>query len=81
DDVKNSEGAVEKSHAVIRDTNAHKVESLKNTTEFAQMKNFEKVNGVLGTLAELLNKYANEYPNLTQFLSGATDAVKIFGAA
>lgn len=81
DDVKNSEGAVEKSHAVIRDTNAHKVESLRNTTEFAQMENFEKVNGVLGTLAELLNKYANEYPNLTQFLSGATDAVKIFGAA
>ncbi|MDW0491507.1 phage tail tape measure protein, partial [Mannheimia haemolytica] len=80
-DIQNSEGAVETSHAVIRDTNAHKVESLKNTTEFAQMKNFEKVNGVLGTLAELLNKYANEYPNLTQFLSGATDAVKIFGAA
>lgn len=81
DDVKNSEGAVEKSHAVIRDTNAHKVESLKNTTEFAQMENFEKVNGVLGTLAEHLTSYANQYPNLTQFVSGATDAVKIFGAA
>ncbi|WP_425331212.1 hypothetical protein [Mannheimia haemolytica] len=60
DDVKNSEGAVEKSHAVIRDTNAHKVESLKNTIEFAQMENFEKVNGVLGTLAEHLTSYANQ---------------------
>lgn len=80
-DVKNSEGAVETSHAVIRDTNSHKVEALKNATEFAQMENFEKVNGVLGTLAEHLTEYANKYPNLTQFVSGATDAVKIFGAA
>ncbi len=80
-DVKNSEGAVEKSHAVIRDTNSHKVEAIKNTAEFAQMENFEKVNGVLGTLAEHLTSYANQYPNLTQFVSGATDAVKIFGAA
>ncbi|AHG74194.1 Bacteriophage tail length determination protein [Mannheimia sp. USDA-ARS-USMARC-1261] len=80
-DIQNSEGAVETSHAVIRDTNSHKVESLKNTTEFAQMENFEKVNGVLGSLAELLTNYANQYPNLTQFVSGATDAVKIFGAA
>ncbi|WGE32596.1 phage tail tape measure protein [Actinobacillus genomosp. 2] len=80
-DVQSSEGAVEKSHAVIRDTNSHKVEALKNATEFAQMENFEKVNGVLGTLAEYLTNYANQYPNLTQFVSGATDAVKIFGAA
>ncbi|AGQ39552.1 TPA: phage tail tape measure protein [Mannheimia haemolytica] len=80
-DIQNSEGAVETSHAVIRDTNSHKVEALKNATEFAQMENFEKVNGVLGTLAEHLTSYANQYPNLTQFVSGATDAVKIFGAA
>lgn len=80
-DVKNSEGAVEQSHAVIRDTNSHKVEAFKNANEFAQMENFEKVNGVLGSLAELLTNYANQYPNLTQFVSGATDAVKIFGAA
>lgn len=80
-DIQNSEGAVETSHAVIRDTNSHKVEALKNATEFAQMENFEKVNGVLGTLAENLTSYANQYPNLTQFVSGATDAVKIFGAA
>lgn len=80
-DVKNSEGAVEQSHEVIRDTNSHKVEAFKNANEFAQMENFEKVNGVLGSLAELLTNYANQYPNLTQFVSGATDAVKIFGAA
>lgn len=80
-DVQASDGAVEQSHAVIRDTNSHKVEAIKNTAEFAQMENFEKVNGVLGTLAEHLTNYANQYPNLTQFVSGATDAVKIFGAA
>lgn len=80
-DIKNSEGATETSHAVVRDTNSHKVEALKNAAEFAQMENFEKVNSVLGTLAEHLTDYANQYPNLTQFVSGATDAVKIFGAA
>lgn len=80
-DIKNSEGATETSHSVVRDTNSHKVEALKNAAEFAQMENFEKVNSVLGTLAEHLTDYANQYPNLTQFVSGATDAIKIFGAA
>lgn len=79
--VKESEGATETSHAVVRDTTAHKVESLKNTAEFAQMQNFEKVNDVLGALSEQLVKYGNEYPNLTQFLVGAKDAVFAFGAA
>ncbi|AUI66704.1 MULTISPECIES: phage tail tape measure protein [Glaesserella] len=79
--IDESEGATETSHAVVRDTAAHKVESLKNTTEFAQMQNFEKVNDVLGALSEQLVKYGNEYPNLTQFLVGAKDAVFAFGAA
>ncbi|EQA14729.1 phage-related minor tail family protein [Glaesserella parasuis 174] len=79
--VENSQDAVEKSHAVVRDTNAHKVEALKNSNEFSQMKNFEQVNNVLGALSEQLAKYANEYPNLTQFLVGAKDAVFTFGAA
>lgn len=79
--IENSTGAVETSHAVIQSTNAHKTESLKNAAEFAEMKNFEKVNNVLGSLSEQLVKYANEYPNLTQFLVGAKDAVFAFGAA
>ncbi|MFW9320227.1 phage tail tape measure protein, partial [Glaesserella parasuis] len=54
---------------------------LKNSNEFSQMKNFEQVNNVLGALSEQLAKYANEYPNLTQFLVGAKDAVFTFGAA
>lgn len=77
----NSAGELEKSHAVIRDTNSHKVEALKNTTEFAQMENFEKVNNVLGELSQQLADYGKEYPNLTQFLVGAKDAVFAFGAA
>lgn len=77
----NSTGELEKSHAVIRDTNSHKVEALKNTTEFAQMENFEKVNNVLGELSQQLADYGKEYPNLTQFLVGAKDAVFAFGAA
>lgn len=80
-EVENSQDAIEKSHAVVRDTNAHKVEALKNSNEFAEMKNFEQVNNVLGALSEQLAKYANEYPNLTQFLVGAKDAVFTFGAA
>ncbi|MCT8640735.1 phage tail tape measure protein [Glaesserella parasuis] len=80
-EVENSQDAIEKSHAVVRDTNAHKVEALKNSNEFSQMKNFEQVNNVLGALSEQLAKYANEYPNLTQFLVGAKDAVFTFGAA
>lgn len=79
--VENSQDATEKSHAVVRNTNAHKVEALKNSNEFSQMKNFEQVNNVLGALSEQLAKYANEYPNLTQFLVGAKDAVFTFGAA
>lgn len=80
-DVKNSQDAVETSHAVVRDTNAHKFEALKNTAEFAQMQNFEKVNNVLGELSQQLADYGKEYPNLTQFLVGAKDAVFAFGAA
>lgn len=80
-DIQNSEGAVETSHAVIRDTNSHKIETLKNTTEFAQMQNFEKMNNVLGDLSQQLANYGKEYPNLTQFLIGAKDAVFAFGAA
>lgn len=80
-DVQNAAGATETSHAVVRDTNAHKVEALKNTAEFAQMQNFEKVNNVLGELSQQLADYGKEYPNLTQFLVGAKDAVFAFGAA
>lgn len=80
-DIQNSDGAVETSHAVIRDTNSHKIEALKNTTEFAQMQNFEKMNDVLGELSQQLANYGKEYPNLTQFLIGAKDAVFAFGAA
>lgn len=80
-DVKNSQDAVETSHAVVRDTNAHKVEALKNTAEFTQMENFEKVNNVLGEISQKLADYGKEYPNLTQFLVGAKDAVFAFGAA
>lgn len=80
-DVQNAAGATETSHAVVRNTNAHKVEALKNTAEFAQMQNFEKVNNVLGELSQQLADYGKEYPNLTQFLVGAKDAVFAFGAA
>ncbi|MCW9699713.1 phage tail tape measure protein [Avibacterium sp. 20-129] len=80
-DVKNSDGAVETSHAVVRDTADYKTDDLKNTAEFAQMKNFEKVNNVLGDLSQQLTNYAKEYPNLTEYLVGAKDAVFTFGAA
>lgn len=79
--IAKSEGAVETSHAVVRDTNSYKAEDLKNTAEFAQMQNFEKVNNVLGELAQQLSDYGKAYPDLTQFLVGAKDAVFAFGAA
>lgn len=79
--INKGDGAVETAHAVVRDTNSYKIEDLKNTAEFAQMQNFDKVNNVLGELAQQLSDYGKAYPDLTQFLVGAKDAVFAFGAA
>ncbi|AWX14275.1 phage tail tape measure protein [Mergibacter septicus] len=76
-----SDGAVEKSHAVIADSADFKAEDLNNTREFAQLKNLKSFDDSLGNVAKLLSDYGKEYPHLTQVLVGAADAVKTFGAA
>lgn len=79
--IDNSEGAVDKSHAVIADTNDYKVESLKSTAEFAQMESLKGFNNVLGEASQTLSEYAKAYPELTVSLVGAGTAVAALGAA
>ncbi|MBR0574069.1 MULTISPECIES: phage tail tape measure protein [Pasteurellaceae] len=79
--VQNSDGDVDVSHKVIADTNDAKVKKLQNTADFTQMKNFEKVNNILGDLSETLADYGKEYPELSKYIIGTKDAVITFGAA
>lgn len=79
--VENSDGAVEKSHQVIKDTNDYKVEDAKNTAEFAQMQGIKGFNNILGSVSETLSEYGKEYPNLTSALAGATTMIGGLGTA
>ncbi|WP_279572474.1 phage tail tape measure protein [Volucribacter amazonae] len=76
-----SEGAVDKSHAVIADTNAFKTEQLKNTADFAQMKSMKELNDKFGDVSEKLTEYAQQYPNLTAALTGAATGISALGTA
>ena len=66
-----SEGAVETSHAVIKDTNSYKVEDAKNNVDFAQME------GMKVKIAE----YAKAYPDLTGKIVTAGTVVAALSAA
>lgn len=81
DKVANSNGAVETSHQVVRDTNDYKVEDLKATAEFAQMESLKGFNNTLGNVSQTLAEYGKEYPNLTRALAGAGTAIGAFSAA
>lgn len=60
-----SEGAVETSHAVIKDTNSYKVEDAKNNVDFAQMEGMKGFNDALGDVSVKIAEYAKAYPDLT----------------
>ena len=60
-----SEGAVDTSHAVIKDTNSYKVEDAKNNVDFAQMEGMKGFNDALGDVSVKIAEYAKSYPDLT----------------
>ncbi|MBE2895453.1 phage tail tape measure protein [Pasteurellaceae bacterium HPA106] len=81
DSVHNADGAVETSHQVISSTAEYKTQDLKNTVEFSEFDNMKAFNKQLGDVTSTLSTYGKQYPELTQFLVGAKDAVYTFGAA
>ena len=60
-----SEGAVDTSHAVIKDTNSYKTEDAKNNVDFAQMEGMKGFNDALGDVSVKIAEYAKAYPDLT----------------
>ena len=76
-----SEGAVETSHAVIKDTNSYKVEDAKNNVDFAQMEGMKGFNDALGDVSVKIAEYAKAYPDLTGKVVTAGTVVAALSAA
>lgn len=76
-----SEGAVETSHAVIKDTNSYKVEDAKNNVDFAQMEGMKGFNDALGDVSVKIAGYAKAYPDLTGKIVTAGTVVAALSAA
>lgn len=80
-EVSNAEGAVDKSHAVVMDTNSAKVEQAKNALEFAQMEGMKGFNDALGEAATKVAEYAKTYPDLTATLTTAGTVITALSTA
>lgn len=76
-----SEGAVDTSHAVIKDTNSYKVEDAKNNVDFAQMEGMKGFNDALGDVSVKIAEYAKSYPDLTGKIVTAGTMVAALSAA
>ena len=76
-----SEGAVDTSHAVIKDTNSYKTEDAKNNVEFAQMEGMKGINDALGDVSVKIAEYAKAYPDLTGKIVTAGTVVAALSAA
>ena len=76
-----SEGAVETSHAVIKDTNSYKVEDAKNNVDFAQMEGMKGFNDALGDVSVKIAECAKAYPDLTGKIVTAGTVVAALSAA
>lgn len=79
--VGSAQGAVDKSHAVIQDTNSAKLENAKNSFEFAQMEGVKSFNDALGDAAVKLTEYAKAYPDLTNTVVQAGTVITALSAA
>ena len=79
--LQNSNGAVDKSHAVIQDTNSAKLENAKNSFEFAQMEGVKGFNDALGDAAVKLTEYAKAYPDITNTVVRAGTVITALSAA
>ena len=80
-EVGSAQGAVDKSHAVIQDTNSAKLENAKNSFEFAQMEGVKSFNDALGDAAVKLTEYAKAYPDLTNTVVQAGTVITALSAA
>lgn len=76
-----SEGAVDTSHAVIKDTNSYKLEDAKNNVDFAQMEGMKGFNDALGDVSVKIAEYAKAYPDLTGKIVTAGKVVASLSAA
>lgn len=76
-----SEGSVDTSHAVIKDTNSYKVEDAKNNVDFAQMQGMKGFNDALGDVSVKIAEYAKAYPDLTGKIVTAGTVVASLSAA
>lgn len=76
-----SEGAVDTSHAVIKDTNSYKLEDAKNNVDFAQMEGMKGFNDALGDVSVKIAEYAKAYPDLTGKIVTAGTVVASLSAA
>ena len=76
-----SEGAVDTSHAVIKDTNSYKLEDAKNNVDFAQMQGMKGFNDALGDVSVKIAEYAKAYPDLTGKIVTAGTVVAALSAA
>lgn len=76
-----SSGAVDTSHAVIKDTNSYKVEDAKNNVDFAQMEGMKGFNDALGDVSVKIAEYAKAYPDLTGKIVTAGTVVAALSAA
>ncbi|OOF50264.1 phage tail tape measure protein [Rodentibacter genomosp. 1] len=81
EEVGNAQGAVDKSHAVVQDTNSAKVENAKNALEFAQMESMKGFNNALGEAATKIAEYAKTYPDLTATLTTAGTVITALSTA
>ncbi|MFQ1050380.1 phage tail tape measure protein [Avibacterium paragallinarum] len=79
--VSKAEGAVETSHAVIKDTNSYKVDDAKNSLEFAQMEGMKGFNNALGDMAVKIADYAKAYPELTTTITTAGTVITALSTA
>ena len=80
-EVGSADGAVDKSHAVVQDTNSAKLENAKNSFEFAQMEGVKGFNDALGDAAVKLTEYAKAYPDLTNTIVRAGTVITALSAA
>ncbi|ECG1391449.1 TPA_asm: phage tail tape measure protein [Salmonella enterica subsp. houtenae serovar 45:g,z51:-] len=67
--------------ALVSEQAGYKTSQLKNEREFSEMDSVAPLSNALGDISDKLIKYAQEYPELTTAISGATTAIKAMTAA
>lgn len=77
-ELNNSSGAVDISHQVIASTSKFKADRAQNNRELDQMEAYKPIADSYANLMQTLEEYSSKYPDLTQQIILATDALKVF---